>query len=421
MRSHPSHALRAAVAAFPLLILGCVAGTNRGAASVSHPYVVMVSFDAFRADYIDRYHPRAIEELGARGVRAEALIPSFPSKTFPNHYTLVTGLYPGSHGITGNAFYDPKRSAAYRSGDSLAVRDGTWYGGEPIWVTAERNGVKSASYFWTGSEAAIGGIRPTYSEKYDGKVPNFARVDGVIAWLRKPAIDRPHLVLLYLSEVDDTTHKFGPISEHTAVAVAHVDRTLRRLMDSLRVLPFADSVNIVLVSDHGMADTPPTKVIALGDLMMRDGADTAGMVFSDNGPTMSLWLAGDMARARRLRDLLNRNVWSAHAYLLAEAPAAWHLADNPRFGDVLIVADEGYILQRKSSDKAPSLGNHGYDPYTVSSMRGIFLAAGPGVRTIGSIPAFENVAVYPFIVRLLHLERIPAVDGTLSTLESVLK
>ena len=401
--------------------LGCTPGTQspRGARR-SHPYVVLVSFDAFRHDYIERFHPPAFEALAARGVRASALIPSFPSKTFPNHYTLVTGLYPGDHGIVGNAFYDPARRAWYRLNDTNAVRDSSWYGGEPIWVTAERNGVKAGVYFWPGSEAAILGVRPSDLAAYDTKVANATRVAGVVSWLRKPANERPHLVLLYFSEVDDTTHRYGPDGAQTAVAVASVDRALRQLLDSIAALPFADSVNVVLVSDHGMAAINPQHVIPVTDLLVRGGVDTTRMEVSDNGPTMSLWFGGDSARLHRAHSVLDASMPHARAYFRSETPPRWHISDNARAGDLLLVADEGYVLQRRASDKAPTSGAHGYDP-AVRDMHAIFIAAGPNVRPLGVVPPFENVHVYPCLAALLQLDRVPPVDGQLRTLRDAIR
>lgn len=386
----------------------------------AHPYVVLVSFDAFRHDYIDRFQPSAFVDIAAAGVRAAALVSSFPSKTFPNHYTLVTGLYPGHHGIVGNAFYDPARRSWYRNGDPSAVRDGSWYSGEPIWVTAERNGVKSGAYFWPGSEAAIGGVRPSHVVTYNGKVPNATRVNGAIAWLRLPPADRPHLVLLYFSEVDDTTHHYGPDSPHTAVAVQSVNNVLRLLRDSLAMLPIADSVNIVLVSDHGMAQIAAGHLVPVAELLVRGGVDTTHMEVSDNGPTISLWFNGDTARLTRARAVLDAGLAHAHAYLRADTPPRWHVRDNARAGDLLAVADEGYILQWRASDKAPSAGAHGYDP-ALPDMQGIFLAAGPNVKPLGVIPAFENVNVYPFLAALLRLDRVPATDGDLRVLAAALR
>lgn len=385
---------------------------------VSRPYVVLVSFDGFRHDYLDRYRPAAFEAIAARGVRAAALIPSFPSKTFPNHYTIATGLYPGHHGIAANVFHDPARRAWYRGGDSTAVRDGSWYGGEPIWVTAERNGVRSAAYFWPGSEAAIGGVRPSRVVRYDGTVPNARRVDDVAGWLRLAPNVRPHLVLLYFSDVDDTTHKHGPDAPNTARAVASVDRALQRLMDSILVSPLRDSVNLVLVSDHGMTGTPPTQVIVVSDLLRRAGVDTTAILFGDNGPAMSLWFGGDSARMLRAHAALTTT--NSTAYLRREAPARWHLGDNLRMGDLLVTGQAGYTLKWRPSDPAPSIGSHGYDP-ALPDMLGIFLAAGPGIRRGTRIPAFENVQLYAFLAALLRLERLPPVDGPLGVLRAALR
>jgi predicted AlkP superfamily pyrophosphatase or phosphodiesterase len=422
MRAPRSIALALAFAG--VLALGCSASTrsasSAAASSASRPYVVLVSFDALRHDYLDRFPAPAFASVAARGVRASAMIPSFPSKTFPNHYTIATGLYPGDHGIVGNTFFDPARKAWYRNTDPKTVRDSSWYGGEPIWVTAEHNGVKSGVYFWTGSEAAIEGVRPTYWVPYNAKVPNAQRVDDVMAWLRKPAADRPHLVLLYFSEVDDTTHKHGPDAPETALAVASVDRALRRLLDSLAATPLGDSTNVVLVSDHGMAQIPPTQVIAVADLLARGGVDTTHMEISDNGPTMSLWFHGDSARMHRARTALDAGMQHARSYLRSETPARWHVRDNPRAGDLMLVAEEGWILQRRSSDKPPTLGAHGYDP-VLPDMQGIFLAEGPGVRPAGTIAAFENVNVYPFLAALLRLEQVPKTDGSLGVLRTILR
>jgi predicted AlkP superfamily pyrophosphatase or phosphodiesterase len=420
---------RWAVALSALALAGCAAAahdvraTAAGVATTSagRPYVVLVSFDAFRHDYVERLHPPVVERLAARGVRAEGLIPSFPSKTFPNHYTIVTGLHPGHHGIVGNSFYDPARNAWYRSSDSVAVRDASWYGGEPIWVTAERNGVRTAAYFWPGSEAAIGGVRPSAVVAYDGRVPNDQRVDGVAAWLRRPAAERPHLVLLYMSDIDDTTHRYGPDAANTANAVANVDHALGRLLDSIAALPIRDSVNVVLVSDHGMTTTSPERTLPVFDALTRAGLDTAGIRASDNGPTMSLWFAGrDAARIARARSVLAAALAHADVYTREEVPARLHLAGNARGGDLLLVGWPGNILLRRASDRYTSLGAHGFDP-AWEDMHGIFIAAGPNVRAAGRIPRFENVNIYPFLAALLRLEKVPAVDGSLEVLGGYVK
>jgi predicted AlkP superfamily pyrophosphatase or phosphodiesterase len=401
---------RAAITA--ALLAGCATRAPAPAPAspaAARPYVVLVSFDAFRHDYIDRFRPAAFESLAARGLRAESLVPPFPSKTFPSHYTLVTGLHPGHHGIAGNTFYDRARDAWYRLADTLAVRDGRWYRGEPIWVTAERQGVRTASYFWPGSEAEIGGVRPTDFRTYDARVPNDRRVDESIAWLRRAPDRRPHLVLLYMSDVDDTTHRHGPDAPQTARAVASVNRSLQRLLDSLAVLPIRDSVNVVLVSDHGMSAVSAQRVMPVLDALAAAGIDSAGIRTSDNGPTMSLWLA-DAATRDRVRAALARALAHADVYGPDDAPAHLHLAGEPRFGDLLVVARPGWILQRRGTDKPPPGGAHGWDPRT-RDMHGIFVAAGSNVRPLGRVASLASVDVYGFIAAMLGLERLPVTDG----------
>jgi alkaline phosphatase D len=319
----------------------------------------------------------------------------------------------------GNSFYDPARRQWYRSNSPATVTDSSWYSGEPIWATAERNGVKSAAYFWPGSEAAIGGIRPSYWTKYDGKVTNEARVNGVISWLRKPGAERPHLALVYFSDVDDTTHRNGPEAPSTAGVVRNVDHVLAMLVDSIRSLPFRDSVNIVIVSDHGMTATSASRLIGVSEVLIAAGVDTTGIEMSDNGPTLSLWFGGDSVRARRALAALTP-VAHMQSYARAGIPERFHVRQSPRIGDLLLVADEGWTIERRLSDRSPSTGAHGYDP-ALASMQGIFLAAGPNVRALGTIPSFENVNVYPFVAALLHLEHVPKVDGDISVLGGALR
>jgi predicted AlkP superfamily pyrophosphatase or phosphodiesterase len=401
--------------------VGCASNVARQAeGSSSRPYVIVVSLDALRHDYLDRYHPPTLERLASQGIRASALIPPFPSKTFPSHYTIATGLYPGHHGIVGNNFYDERIGRWFRIKDTLAARDGSWYGGEPIWVAAEREGVRTASYFWPGSEGEVLGVRPNLYKAYHATVPDSQRVDESVAWLRLAAAQRPHLLMLYFSDVDDTTHHNGPDTPHTANAVAVVDRALHRLLDSLAVMPIRDSVNLVVVSDHGMADVRQDQLIPLRPLLVAGGIDTSLVRMGDNGPSMSLWFGGNEAVKRRTLAVLNRGLTHARAYARGDTPSRWHLDGNARAGDVIVVAELGYIVAGNASDRFLDRGSHGWDP-AYEQMRGIFIASGPRIRPAGMIPVFDNVHIYPFLAALLGLKHTPRTDADARVLAPYLR
>ncbi len=252
------------------LLFVSVVGYSQGKNS-DRPYVVMVSFDGFRSDYVERFDLPNFKKFIKEGASAEALIPSFPSKTFPNHYTLVTGLYPGHHGLVDNAFYDPKKEMNYGMRIRQAVLDSAFYGGVPLWVLAKQQGVKSASYFWVGSELKQEALHPDYFFQYDQSVPFEDRIDQVIKWLRLPESDRPHLITLYFSSPDSESHAFGPFGEKTKLAVMRMDSLLGVLVRKIDETQLA--VNTVLVSDHGMSELieAPETFILLDELVKTTG------------------------------------------------------------------------------------------------------------------------------------------------------
>ena len=378
---------------------------------------MLVSFDGLRHDFLDRVPTPAFDEVSDRGVRATALIPIFPSKTFPNHYAIATGSYGETHGIVANAFFDPARDAWFRLSDRDAVEDGSWYGGEPIWATAERQGVRAATWFWPGSEAEIGGRRPSYWERYDASVPDSVRVDSSIAWLRLPQPKRPRLVALYFSGVDYAAHHFGPLTPEADSAVAHVDRMLGRLLDSLAVLPIGGRVNVVLVSDHGMARVGDGQVIALDTIAPIDSTVLTG----DPGPLLSLWFGGDTARRDAVHDSLSARLRHARVYRREEIPERWHVRGTPRIGDLLVVAEHGWFVTPAAPPAGwrPAPGQHGYDPAD-PAMHGIFLAAGPGIRSARRVAAFENIHVHPLVAHLLGIAPSGSADGRLEPVRAFL-
>ncbi len=246
----------------PLFLSLCLAAQNlapvitvdhgpNAAAQQAKPYVVMVSLDGFRYDYAKKYRAKHLLALGAEGaIASQGMIPAYPSFTFPNHYTLVTGLYPEHHGIVANSFYDPIRKQRYANSDPANTSDGSWYGGTPLWVLAEKQGMRSACFFWPGSEAEIDGGRPTYYLKFDDHFPDAKRIEQVVAWLRMPVEQRPHFITLYYSNVDHAGHQYGPESPQTAAAVEHVDQLVGDLWAQLSRLQLP--VDLFVVSDHGM-------------------------------------------------------------------------------------------------------------------------------------------------------------------------
>ncbi len=375
-------------------------------------HVVMVSFDGMRYDFIDRIDVPSFRRVASDGVRATGLIPGYPTKTFPNHYGIATGLYPGHHGLVDNTFYDPALDTVYSIGNRDAVRDGRWYGGEPIWVTAETQGVRTASYFWVGTEAPIQGVQPSNFKYYDGSVAYAARVDSVLAWLSLPAAERPRLIMLYFDEPDHIAHEHGPDAAAVDSVVALLDGHLGRLLDGIENSPVANHVTVLILSDHGMAAAPEDSVVYLDD-----HADLDGVRVLYNG-TQALLYSDDSARIETVCRALD-GIPHATVYRKAETPARWHYRDSPRIGDLVVAADPGWVVRSRDWRPWSGGGTHGWDPY-FRPMHGIFLASGPAIRSGLEIPAFENVHIYPLVAHLLGLEPAEGIDGRLDVLAPIL-
>jgi alkaline phosphatase D len=380
------------------------------AAQQAKPYVVMVSLDGFRYDYGHKYGAKHLLALGADGAIApDGMIPAYPSLTFPNHYTLVTGLYPEHHGIIANNFYDPARKQRYSYRDPATNTDGTWYGGEPLWVLAEKQGMRTACFFWPGSEAEIDATRPTYYLKFDDRFPDEKRIDQVIAWLRLPPQERPHFITLYYSTVDHAGHQFGPNSPQTAAAVQHVDQLVGTLWADLAQLHLP--VDLVVVSDHGMEQEqgPWIDLSRYADLQ---NFTTVGLLLYPNSE----------AAAEKAYQELKIKTDAFTVYRRRRVPAALHYDANPRQGDPVIIANGPYAIRAQAAAEGlpPEPGVHGYDPRQVKSMRALFLAVGPDIRPGSTLAPFENVNLYPLLANLLGL-KAPQVDGTLNVLSKILK
>jgi predicted AlkP superfamily pyrophosphatase or phosphodiesterase len=377
--------------------------------------VVLVSIDGFRPGDLDRRWAVRLRDLAAHGVRARWLRPVAPTLTFPNHYTIATGLYPAHHGIVGNTIRDPAIGYTFTIGDTTAVRDARWWGGEPIWVTAEKQGRHAAAFFWPGTEAAIEGVRPTWYRHYDPSVPDRARVDQVLAWLRQPRPRTPGLVTLYFGDVDQAGHRDGPASPQVDSAIARVDSAIGRLEDGLAAAGLADSVDLIVVSDHGMAAVDPTRLIYLDDYV-----DTTAVAVVEWGATVPLVPVDGEVEG------LYRRLAGRHPHLTvyrgADLPARYHDDASPRIAPLIAVADEGWLVTTHGRaaqwGARPPRGMHGYDP-GLRSMRAAFLARGPSFRRGVVVAPFENVHLYALMAVLLGLEPAPN-DGTLDSLPPML-
>jgi predicted AlkP superfamily pyrophosphatase or phosphodiesterase len=362
---------------------------------------ILVSFDGWRWDYDTKAPAPAVRALMARGVRAEALIPVYPSKTVPSHYSMATGLYPGHHGMIANVIRDPNSTQVFRRTDRAEVANPMWWGGEPIWNTAQKQGLLAATMFWPGSEAPVGGMFPRYWREFDQSVPAAARVDQVLAWLDLPVDQRPSLITLYLDDVDLMGHWYGPDSTQVRDAIVRTDAQLGRLMDGLGSRGLTARTNVVLVSDHGMAPTTQRQTIFVDDYVSLDD-----MEITDINPTL-----GVIPKAGQV-DAVYRTLANAHPrlsmYRAADTPESWHLRGQARVPPITGVADEGWVVLRRADfaeywHRSPTGGQHGYDP-EVRSMRGIFVAAGPAFKAGVVVPAMENVNVYRAVAVSLGIE-----------------
>jgi predicted AlkP superfamily pyrophosphatase or phosphodiesterase len=377
------------------------AGCGQRSSPSSSPILILISIDGWRWDYLDRYEAPSVKALADSGVRGDGLIPQFPSKTFPNHYTLVTGLRPVNHGIVSNNMRDPAIPGEFSLSNRTVQKDPRWWGGEPIWNTAERQGRLAAPMFWPGSEARINGRQATYWIPFDNALPHRDRVARILGWLQQPEPQRPSFLTLYYSAVDSAGHRHGPESNEVREAIADVDRSLAALVDGVAEAGLADRVNYVLVSDHGMAALTMERTIVLDDLIDLDSVDVI-----DWAPVLGVSPRdGDAARLfAKLKDAHPRMA----VYRNGDVPAEYGLAGHPRLADVIGIADEGWNITSKRNlerwehgDGSPG-GTHGYDG-RLKSMHGLFVASGPRFKRGMVAEPFENIHVYELMCAVLGI------------------
>jgi predicted AlkP superfamily pyrophosphatase or phosphodiesterase len=407
-----------------IFLLFCLFQASVVLAQENQPVVILISLDGFRYDYVKRFRPENLTRFIEGGTATEGLIPSFPSKTFPNHYTIATGMLPEHHGLVDNAFYEPFKNQVYSMGNREIVQDGYWYGGVPIWVWAEQHGIKSASYFFVGSEAPVKGVRPTYFFNYDGNIPNLTRISKVFEWLQLPEEDRPRMITLYFSDMDDTGHRFGPSNdEELKKTLTKLDYELGALFEGLK--SFDQEIHVILVSDHGMADVKKENLINLD--LLTQGIEARVV---NNGALAHLHLKNPSEKDQVIKLLLER---SDHVTIddLVKNENYTDVSKFPqRVGDLIILPKLGYYLadergmvryQNNSARfKTDVFGEHGFSP-RYREMWGIFYANGPKIRSGFKIPPFQNIHIYPLICQLLGLPVPDEIDGKKEVLAPVLK
>jgi predicted AlkP superfamily pyrophosphatase or phosphodiesterase len=363
--------------------------------------VVLISFDGFRWDYAARTETPNFERLARNGVTAERLIPGFSSKTFTGHYSIATGLYPGHHGIISNTMRDPRWPEVFRLSDRQELEKERWWGGEPIWVTVKRHGLRAGSYFWPGSEGPVQGVRPDWWFPYDAAVSWDARVTAALDWLTQPAPTRASFVALYFEEPNDAGHTYGPDAPETMAATRRADAILGQLLEGLATRHV--EATVIVVSDHGMAQTDVSRVIVLDDYVSLRPDELL-----EHGALAQIYpQAGREAEIARALE-------GAHpelaVYRRGATPAHLHLFDNPRVAPLVLVPTAGWeVVPRSAPGAEPpriTAGDHGSDP-SHPDMHGIFYAAGPGIMPGRRLGAVEQVDVYALICRLLGIEPAP--------------
>lgn len=382
------------------------------------PYVIMISTDGFRYDYAKKYNAKNLLKLSKDGVQAKAMIPSYPSITFPNHWTLITGLYPSHHGLIDNFFYDYKRNEAYAMSNRKNAEDGSWYGGIPLWSLAEKQNMISASLQWVGSASDAGGIRPTYYYPYHEKFTPSEKLGKVINWLKLPEDKRPHFISLYFPEVDRSGHHFGPDSKETEIAVHLIDNAIGELVQKVKDLGLKN-VNFVFVSDHGMIKVDDGNPLEIPEILL----DKKRFDFYNSQTLLRVYVKNPDKVKKVYEELKSSKTDDYEIYLDKKLPKYLHFATKDdkynRIGQILLIPKAPKIFLEKG--KKTSVGKHGYNPRMVPEMKATFFAWGPEFKTDLVIDEFENINIYPLVAEILGLKITEPVDGKLKILKETLK
>jgi predicted AlkP superfamily pyrophosphatase or phosphodiesterase len=385
-------------------VLGFASCSTPPVAGTRSPLLILISIDGFRWDYLQKYPAPELRRLAAEGVHARRMTSCFPSLTFPNHYSIVTGLRPEHHGIVANTFFDPALNATFKyTSHECSVDPRWWSGGEPVWITAEKQGVRSACFFWPGSEAENHGLHPSFFKTFDKHLTCAQRVDGLLAWLALPPGQRPQLATLYFDIVDSAGHTYGPDAPETAAAIWTVDAAVGRLLAGLAKLGLRDQTDLVFVSDHGMEPVSADHTILLDDYVSLSSinVDFAG---PNAGLRPKTGTAEELAAKFRGKNP-HLSVW-----LRSAVPERLHYRASNRIAPVVLSADPGWYITTRDFLWAKRLtferGAHGYDPAS-PNMGALFIAHGPSFRKEHEFADVENIDVYNLICAALKLQPAP--------------
>ena len=397
------------------LSLTVVAGGAEAREKAPH-LTILVSIDGFRADYLDRGDTPVMKALAEDGARA-AMRPSFPSVTFPNHYTLITGKRPDRHGIVANTMIDPSVSAEKFTMRSL--EPGWWSQAKPFWVSVEQQGKRAAAMFWPGSEVEIDGVRPSRWVKFDATMSHEARVDQVLSWL--DSADGPPIAFstLYFDIVDTQGHHYGPESPEVRAAAASVDAALGRLVEGLKARGRFESTDIVIVADHGMAPLPAANRVVLDELV-----DVSKIQLVTTGAVTSFSPKPDERKAVE-KAFLSKPLPHMSCWKKNRVPARFHYGRNPRVPAIVCLSETGWYTTTAAAQRKPSEwdgkdgGAHGFDPYD-PTMRAVFVAHGPSFKSGVALPVFDNVDVYALLAKVTGV-RPEKTDGSLKVVRQALR
>jgi predicted AlkP superfamily pyrophosphatase or phosphodiesterase len=383
---------------------------ENSAATTQKPYVILISLDGFRYDYAKHYGATNLLNFD---VKADKMISSFPTKTFPNHYAIVSGLYPGNNGLVSNSFYNPTLKEHYKIRDRGAVRNKEYYKGTPLWVLASQQNMVSASMFWVGSEAPIQDTHPTYYFNYNGRVTNEQRVNQTVEWLKLPEKKRPHFITLYFSLTDDVGHRYGPDSPEIEKAVKQIDATIGDLISKTKKLKLP--INIVVVSDHGMKEVDIDNIIYFEEMLPKDA------IYSDSFPLMVYSKDNEMIDS--LYTNFKKDSLRVNVYKKSNMPKNYHYkVEDERVGDLLVMPKSPYTFGKRKWTFEKGNSTHGYDPSETEEMGAIFYATGPSFKKDKQINAFENIHIFPLISEILELDTSHLkIDGSKEVLDDIIK